>query len=67
MPCPGFRTGPRCKSPCGHYAIVSDYREERMRQALIADDMHAGERAEHLARNPLVTFRDWLIGHKRTR
>lgn len=66
MPCPGERTGPSCATPCGHYAIICAYREERARQLLIADDLAGeAERAQYLRDNPAITFKQWLVGTRR--
>lgn len=66
MPCKPKMVG--CAATCGHYAIVSDYRFERLRQESVADDAGNGYRTEYeqyVATNPLITFKKWLIGSRR--
>lgn len=60
MPCPKLA---RCRLDCRHRAFVLDYHRERLRQEIAAEDQTAEELAE-LSRR-LVTFKAWLIGHKR--
>lgn len=68
MPCsPGMRS---CKASCLHRQSVLAYRLEREHQEQVADAESIGyatEREEWLERHPLITFRDWLIGLRRSR
>jgi hypothetical protein len=57
-----------CKATCGHRESVRDYLRERMRLEEAAEEASLGyatELAEHLRDNPLPTFRDYLINHRR--
>lgn len=64
MPCsPGMA---RCKAGCRHRSLVFEYRIERHHQEQRAERAckgYATERAEYVERRPLITFREWLIGH----
>jgi len=66
MPCsPGMKD---CKASCGHRETVMDYLRERMRLEEVAEEVSLGyatELAEHLRDNPLPTFKDYLIEHRR--
>ncbi len=59
-----------CKASCLHRDAVLAYRLERQHQEDTADAVSNGwetERREWLERNPLITFKDWLIGSRRSR
>ncbi len=65
MPCPPRMAG--CRVGCLHRALVDAYRLERIRQEDEADAAAVGyatEYAEYVAENPLVTFKDWLLGSR---
>lgn len=67
MPCAPRMTG--CKVDCLHRALVSSYKDERIRQEDAAEAASLGydtEYAEYVAEHPLITFKEWLIGHKKT-
>jgi hypothetical protein len=54
-----------CAVSCLHRQLVMDYRAERHRQERVAERASKGYRselAEHLEHQPMVTFRDWLMG-----
>lgn len=45
---------------------MRDYWQERQRQEMVAEESSMGydtELKEYLEANPLITFKDWLIGH----
>lgn len=49
----------------GHARQVWDYREERQRQEMVAEEVSLGyetEYQEYVNKHPLITFKDWLIG-----
>jgi len=57
----------KCKLDCLHRALVRSYKDERIRQEEAAEAASLGydtEWAEYVAEHPLITFKDWLIGHK---
>jgi hypothetical protein len=61
MPCAKGMT--RCRHQCLHRALVQDYRAERARQELLAEQHSHGystERADYLQAHPLITFGQWL-------
>lgn len=59
MSCPPAMRG--CRIDCGHRAIVCDYRAERERQELAAEDAWRARDGDPDAPR-LVTFADWIIG-----
>lgn len=75
MPCPKRMTlavdgkpGAGCKASCLHRALVNDYQLARHNEEQAAETASIGyatEYAEYVAEHPLVTFKDWLIGHKK--
>jgi hypothetical protein len=51
-----------CKAACLHRQLVNDYRAERERQEIAAEnDWRERDGNEHAA--PLITFRLWLESH----
>lgn len=65
MPCRPRMRG--CAVSCGHRRLVEAYKDERIRQEDIAEAVSLGydtELAEYLESNPLITFKEWLIGHR---
>jgi hypothetical protein len=59
----------KCDVGCLHRQVVMGYRQERQRCEQIAEEAargYATERREHLERSPLPTFKDWLLGSRRT-
>lgn len=62
MPCAPRMTG--CKADCMHRQLVRDYHAERERQEIAAEnDYRHRDGNEHASR--LITFKQWLIGHRR--
>lgn len=64
MPCSPQMT--KCKTSCLHRALVGDYRIARHNAEQQADEVSIGyatEYAEYVEDHPLITFKDWLIGH----
>jgi hypothetical protein len=58
----------RCTVACGHWQFVTDYRQERQRSeqvALEAANGYPSELADYLDRQPLPTFKDWLLRTRR--
>jgi len=58
----------RCSVDCQHRQFVMDYRRERQRveqAAVEASHGYGTELADYLDREPLPTFKDWLLGSKR--
>jgi hypothetical protein len=52
---------------CGHRAIVDAYRDERLRQEIVAENATLGypsEYADWLRDCPLITFHQWLKGNR---
>jgi len=59
----------KCAVGCLHRQFVMGYRQERQRCEQAAEEASRGyttERREHLERWPLPTFKDWLVGSRRT-
>lgn len=62
----------RCRShhvQCSHHhaALCRDYWSERERQETAMENAglgYAAEMAEYARDHPLITFKDWLVGHK---
>lgn len=57
-----------CKTMCGHRLIVDTYRQERERQESVAEEVtlgYAREYGEYVRDNPLLTFKNYLIGMRR--
>lgn len=51
-----------------HAELVRDYTDERRRQVENAIEQSAGydtEYAEFVAANPLIVFKQWLLGYRR--
>jgi hypothetical protein len=58
-----------CAVGCLHRQFVMGYRQERQRCEEAAEEAsrgYAAERREHLECSPPPTFKDWLIGSRRT-
>lgn len=58
----------KCHRLCQHRSKVHDYRAERQRQLAVAEHVSAlytTEYAEYIQANPLITFKQWLIYHRR--
>jgi hypothetical protein len=66
MPCKPRMTG--CAASCLHRRMVNDYRLARTayEDQLEAENWET-ERAEYAAQNPGITFKEWLIGHRKQR
>ncbi len=50
-----------------HTNLVTDYVQERQRQELERENAtfdYAAEVAEYNRERPLITFKEWLIGHR---
>lgn len=66
MPCsPRMRA---CPASCGHYQFVEAFRLQRAHEEQVAEAVSLGydtELAEYLETNPLTTFKEWLIGHRK--
>lgn len=54
----------RCRPGCAHRELVLDYIAERERQEIAAEDDYRNRDGNDRA-TPLVTFKDWLIAHRR--
>lgn len=66
MPCRKRMVG--CKTDCLHRALVNEYRLARLndeQHAEAASIGYATEYAEYVAAHPLITFQEWLIGHRK--
>lgn len=62
MPCSPRMT--KCRADCLHRRLVHDYHAERLRQEIAAEnDYRDRDGNEHAP--PLITFKQWLVGHKR--
>ncbi|WP_311210899.1 MULTISPECIES: hypothetical protein [unclassified Aeromicrobium] len=56
-----------CRVDCLHRRLVEDYRIARANDEALADEASIGyatEYAEYVADHPLITFKDWLTGHR---
>ncbi len=65
MPCAPRMAG--CRADCLHRRMVLDYRLARTAEEAVAEEVSIGyatEYAEYVAEHPLITFKDWLIGHR---
>jgi hypothetical protein len=53
----------KCRADCLHRRLVTDYRAERERQEIAAENDYRHRDGNEDA-PPLITFRQWLEGHK---
>lgn len=51
-----------CRSDCLHRRLVNEYRVERERQEIAAENDYRHRDGNENA-SPLITFRQWLKGH----
>lgn len=66
MPCAPRMAG--CKASCLHRALVQSYKDERIRQEDVAEQLSLGyqtEFREYIASHPLITFKEWLVGNRK--
>lgn len=61
MPCSPRMTG--CKTDCLHRRLVRDYHAERCRQEIAAENDYRHRDGNENA-DPLITFKQWLEGHR---
>ena len=59
-----------CKKSCLHRALVEEYRIARHNEEMQMENVcmgYATEEEIYRSENPLITFKDWLKGHRQDR